>query len=85
MLAKKISLNMNKTDKLVQKILNGKNVTYHEAETLLLSLGFQLKISGSHHIFRRAGYPKTISIKKRKQLLDYQIDDLKEVLKNHER
>jgi predicted RNA binding protein YcfA (HicA-like mRNA interferase family) len=74
---------MSKIDKLIQKILNGKNVSYQEAENLLLNLGFQLKIRGSHYNFRKPGYAKTIVIKRRKLLYDYQIDDLKEVLKDH--
>jgi predicted RNA binding protein YcfA (HicA-like mRNA interferase family) len=74
---------MSKYEKLIQKILNGKNITYQEAENILLNLGFQLKVSGSHHIFRKPGYIKTISIKRRKLLYDYQIDDLKKVLKDH--
>lgn len=74
---------MSKFEKLIQKILNGKNVSYQEAENLLFHLGFQLKIRGSHHNFRKPHYPRTLSIKRRSQLLDYQIDDLKEVLKDH--
>jgi predicted RNA binding protein YcfA (HicA-like mRNA interferase family) len=54
---------MGKFDKLVHKILNGKNVTYSDAENVLLSLGFVLKVRGSHHIFRKAGYERTVSIK----------------------
>lgn len=75
---------MSKFEKLIQKILNGKNVSYDEAENLLLHLGFQLKIRGSHHSFRKPQYSRTISIKRRPQLLAYQIDDLKEVLKDHD-
>ena len=74
---------MSKFEKLVQKILNGNNVSYQEAENLLLHLGFEVKIRGSHHNFRKPGYPKTVAIKKRKLLFDYQVDDLKEVLKDH--
>ena len=74
---------MSKAEKLIQKILNRKNVSYQEAENLLLDLGFQLKIKGSHHNFRKPGYHRTIVIKKRKLLYDYQVDDLKEVLKDH--
>lgn len=74
---------MSKIEKLIQKILHGKNITYQEAENLLLNLGFHLKIKGSHHNFRKPGYSKTIVIKRRKILYDYQVDDLKEVLKDH--
>lgn len=74
---------MSKIEKLIQKVLNGKNVSYNEAENLLLNLGFQLKVRGSHHNFRKAGYHRVIVIKRRKLLYDYQVDDLKEVLKDH--
>lgn len=56
---------------------------YDEAENILLHLGFQLKIRGSHHNFRKAQYHRTVSIKRRPQLLSYQVYDLKEVLKDH--
>lgn len=75
--------NMSKFEKLILKILNGKNISYKEAENILLNLGFELKIKGSHHSFRKPGYVKTISIKKRTLLYDYQVDDLKEVLREH--
>jgi predicted RNA binding protein YcfA (HicA-like mRNA interferase family) len=74
---------MSKFEKLIAKIISGNNISYKEAENVLLNLGFQLKISGSHHVFRKPGYHRTISIKKRPQLLAYQIDDLKEVVKEH--
>jgi predicted RNA binding protein YcfA (HicA-like mRNA interferase family) len=74
---------MSEFEKLIQKILNGKNVSYNDAENVLLNLGFQIKIRGSHHNFRKPQYSRTISIKRRPQLLSYQIDDLKEVLKDH--
>jgi predicted RNA binding protein YcfA (HicA-like mRNA interferase family) len=74
---------MSKYEKLIQKILNGSNVSYKDVENVLLKLGFELKIRGSHHVFRKQGYSKTVSIKKRPLLLAYQIDDVKEVLKDH--
>ncbi len=74
---------MSKFEKLIQKILQGKNVSYQEAENVLLALGFELKIRGSHHNFRKPKYPRTLAIKRRPQLLDYQIDDLQQVLKDH--
>lgn len=74
---------MSKIEKLIEKIFNGKNISYDDAERILLYLGFQLKIRGSHHNFRKPQYHRTVAIKKRAQLLSYQIDDLKEVLKDH--
>ncbi|MBS0620106.1 MAG: type II toxin-antitoxin system HicA family toxin [Verrucomicrobia bacterium] len=60
---------MSKLQKLVQKILDGRDVSYAEAEGLLLRLGFQLEVRGSHHIFRKLGYARNVSIKRRSQLL----------------
>ena len=74
---------MSKLEKLIEKILNGKNVSYDDARKLLEHLGFDLSSRASHHIFRKPQYHRALSIKKRPQLLAYQIDDLKEVLKDH--
>ncbi len=71
---------MTKRQKLIEKILAGKNVSYEDAEKILLNLGFALEIRGSHHIFRKDGYLKNISLKRRFQLLSYQVEMLKEVL-----
>ncbi len=74
---------MSKLQKLVEKIFNGRDVSYEEAENLLLKLGFDVDIRGSHHIFRKKGFTKNISLKRRSQLLSYQLNELKEVLKEH--
>lgn len=74
---------MSKLEKLIQKILNGQSISYDEAEKLLIRLGFDLNIRGSHHIFRKKGYEKNVSLKRRSELLPYQIGDLQEVLKDH--
>lgn len=74
---------MSKLEKLIKKILDARNVSYKEAETLLQRLGFEVEISGSHHVFRKSGYKKNISLKRRSELLPYQLRDLKEVLIDH--
>ena len=46
---------MSKWDKLLLKILKGgsdANVSFEELRSLLLRLGFEERIRGSHHIFR---------------------------------
>jgi predicted RNA binding protein YcfA (HicA-like mRNA interferase family) len=58
-------------------------VSYLEAEKILFELGYELKVSGSHHVFRKAGF-KHVTLKRRAQLLPYQITDLQEVLRDHE-
>lgn len=75
---------MSKLEKLIQKVLEGRDVSYDEAENILLKLGFKLETRGSHHIFRKKEYPRNVSIKYRSHLLPYQIRDLKEVLRDHD-
>lgn len=74
---------MSKLQKLVEKILDDRDVSYEEAEVLLCKLGFQMDVRGSHHIFRKSGYHRNVSIKRRSQLLPYQLRELKEVLRDH--
>ena len=73
---------MSKTEKLIQKIFARQQVSYKDAEKILFELGYEVKINGSHHVFRKKGY-KHITLKRRPQLLSYQISDLQEALKDH--
>jgi predicted RNA binding protein YcfA (HicA-like mRNA interferase family) len=74
---------MSKLEKLIEKILQGRNISYDDAEKILLKLGFDVEVCGSHHVFRKKGYIKNVSIKRRTQLLPYQLRELKEVLRDH--
>jgi hypothetical protein len=74
---------MTKLDKLIKKIFECRNISYSQAETLLLSLGFQLDVTGSHHIFRKKGCLKHVSLKRTGQLLTYQLKDIQEILIDH--
>ena len=76
---------MSKLDKLIKKIFSDSPVSYSQAEKLLLQLGFDIDISGSHHIFRKKGYGKNISLKRRATLRRYQVKMLREVVKDHEK
>lgn len=75
---------MSKLEKLIERILEGRDVSYKEAERLLRKLGFSMDSRGSHHIFRKVGYVRHISLKQRPQLLPYQLRELKEVLREHD-
>jgi predicted RNA binding protein YcfA (HicA-like mRNA interferase family) len=74
---------MSKRQKIIEKILAGRTVSYEEAENILLHHGFVVEVRGSHHTFRKDGFVKNISLKRRSQLLPYQLEMLKEVLKDH--
>lgn len=74
---------MSSYDKLINKILAGRNISYKDAEKILSGLDFELSVTGSHHIFRKKGYHRTVTLKKRSELLQYQIKLIQEVLKDH--
>jgi predicted RNA binding protein YcfA (HicA-like mRNA interferase family) len=74
---------MSAEEKLIQKILAGRSVSYKDAEKMLFKLGFDVKITASHHIFRKKGYSTNVSLKRRAELLSYQIKLLQEVLEDH--
>lgn len=77
---------MSKFEKLKLKIKNGQAISYEEAEGFLLKLGFKVRSTGSSHfVFWKVGYEKNLSIKKRPQLLPYQIRLIEEVLNNYEK
>ena len=49
---------MGKREKLIEKILSGKsdsNIRFQDLRKLLISLGFEERIKGSHHSFRKEG------------------------------
>lgn len=42
---------MSKFQKLIEKILNDRSISFEEAENVLNHLGFQKRVKGSHHVF----------------------------------
>jgi hypothetical protein len=58
---------MSKYDKLLFQILRGTsdaNVTFSDLRHLLTSIGFEERIRGSHHMFRKAGIVEKISLQR---------------------
>jgi len=56
---------MAKTDKLIQKILQGRSdasIRFAEVRSLLKSLGFDERIRGSHHMYRRADVEERLNL-----------------------
>lgn len=56
---------MRKHDKLVLKILGGlsdTNIDFDELRALLKWLGFDERVRGSHHIFRKRGVEENINL-----------------------
>lgn len=58
---------MNKNEKLIEIILRGTsdaNISFNELLQLMRTLGFDERISGSHHIFRKYGIEEKINLQK---------------------
>ena len=58
---------MGKYEKLLDQILKGRadrNVAFEDLRNLLHRLGFEERIRGSHHIFRRAGIEEKINLQR---------------------
>ena len=74
---------MGSFEKIIQNILSGRKISFRDEQKILFTLGFTVKASGSHYIFRRPNTQYHISLKKRTELLAYQMRLLQEVLINH--
>jgi predicted RNA binding protein YcfA (HicA-like mRNA interferase family) len=58
---------MGKYEKLLEQILLGNsdaNVDFDELCQLLLRLGFEIRVRGSHHIFRKHGVEERINLQR---------------------
>jgi len=58
---------MSKYERLTQRILSGQsdaNIGFADVCNLLLRLGFDMRVSGSHHIFRQTGIEEMINLQK---------------------
>ena len=56
---------MGKYEKLIEKVLIGKsdhNIDFNDIVNLLLNLGFEQRIKGSHHIFYKEDIEEIINI-----------------------
>lgn len=74
---------MTKRDKLIQKILEGKRISYSDAEKILISLGYIPKMpsGGSSHVtFRKNNCEQITLVKTQNPLKDYLMKQIREVL-----
>jgi len=58
---------MSNYDKLLFQILRGAsdaNIGFNDLRTLLSALGFEERIRGSHHMFRKAGIIEKINLQR---------------------
>ena len=78
---------MGKYAKLSRAILLGRsdaNIGFDELRNLLLKLGFEERMRGSHHVFRRAGIEERINLQRDgSNAKPYQVRQVRAVLVRH--
>ena len=75
---------MGKQEKLLLKILEGKsdaNISFNDLCQLLEKLGFEKRIRGSHHVFRKAGIIEKPNLQKdSNKAKDYQVRQIRTII-----
>jgi predicted RNA binding protein YcfA (HicA-like mRNA interferase family) len=58
---------MGNSERLIQQIFSGKadaNITFRDLCNLLIRYGFEMRVSGSHHVFRKSGIEEKLNLQK---------------------
>lgn len=75
---------MAKYENIIRKILDGlsdSNIKFNDVRNLLLHLGFEERIRGGHHIFRKSGINEKINLQRDgNQAKPYQIKQVRNIL-----
>jgi len=75
---------MSKIEKLILKILRGKSdahISFDDLRNLLLHLGFQERVRGSHHIFVKEAVEELINLQRDgKSAKPYQVKQVRQIL-----
>ncbi|MYA00165.1 MAG: type II toxin-antitoxin system HicA family toxin [Chloroflexi bacterium] len=78
---------MNRHQRLLNRILDGRqlaNIAFNDVRSLLIRMGFEERIRGSHHIYARAGIDDTINLQPQgSDAIPYQLRQLRAVLAKH--
>ncbi len=79
---------MSQQDKLLAKILSGAsdtNISFDQLCQLLIKLGFDERIRGSHHIFTKEGVEEILNLQpKQGKAKTYQVKQVREVLRKYQ-
>jgi predicted RNA binding protein YcfA (HicA-like mRNA interferase family) len=79
---------MGKREKLIEKIISGRsdaNINFEELRNLLLSLGFEERINGSHHIYRKEAVEEKPNLQKDgNKAKTYQVKQIRGILQKYE-
>ena len=75
---------MSSSDKILERILSGRadaNIRFADLCNILLRIGFEMRTSGSHHVFRLAGVEEKINLQKDgNKAKPYQVKQVRTVL-----
>ena len=75
---------MIKVKKTLDQILRGRsdaNIAFFDLINLMSSLGFDMRIKGSHHLFRKDGVIEKINLQKDKQnAKPYQVRQVRNII-----
>ena len=71
-------------DKILEAVLRGRsdaNISFRDLRQLLLRLGFDERVSGGHHVFRRSGIRDLINLPKEgNQAKPYQVRQVRRII-----
>ncbi len=72
------------SSKTLQRVLSGTSdvsIRFDDLRQLLLSLGFEMRVRGSHHIFRKAGIEEKVNLQRDgNEARPYQVRQVRNVL-----
>ena len=75
---------MGKFEKLIQQILRGSsdaNIAFPDLVNLLKSFGFEMRIKGSHHVFRKQGIEEKPNLQKDgNKAKPYQVKQIRDLI-----
>jgi len=75
---------MGKYDKLFLKILQGgsdKNIRFNDLCQLMRRLGFEERVRGSHHMFRKSGVIEKVNLQRDKDKAKaYQVRQVRDII-----
>ncbi len=75
---------MGKHDKIIWQILRGtsdSNIAFSDLFNLLVFLGFEVRIKGSHHVFRKQGVTEKINLQKDgSKAKPYQVKQVRDII-----
>ena len=79
---------MGNHEKLLFQILRGlsdTNIDFDDLRGLLLHIGFEIRIRGSHHMFRKNGIPEKINLQRDgSKAKSYQVRQVRNIIQRYQ-